>query len=464
MVIKKTDKNEENDSKILKKGGKTMNNTKLFKKVICLVISLMMLIPNMPSNLVSAVETDPNGNIAWPNPGSINLRKEATKTGDGRWKINLTVEGKNLNMTSDVVLVIDRSGSMGGTKMNNTKAAAKAFVNNLLIPGNSSTRIAIVSFNDSAATVSDFKGIASKDELLTAIDGIKVDTYGGYYTGGTYMQAGIKQAHTLLGSSAAVKKSIVLLGDGEPTYSTKVTNVTGATVTKTGSDVIWDFSNAVLTFGTSRVGNGNDYTLGKSSKIDVSAVYGGVTYTAKYPDNNGQPTIYQAKLAKNEGFHIYSIALSAGTNGEFVLKNSASSLDDYYVVSSDTSVLTRAFASIAGSISYAARDSVIIDPMGPMFDLVKKNPYTWALEGTPEASTADIVISQGSISNVTSTQPNTISWNAGNIVEGTPATMTYYVDIKPEALPDIQYPTNDVTSISYTNANGVTANKLFNIP
>ena len=62
----KDDINGKKELKILKKGGQIMNKN-LFKKVICLVIALMRVMPNMPMNLVKADEDvlpsieEPNG-------------------------------------------------------------------------------------------------------------------------------------------------------------------------------------------------------------------------------------------------------------------------------------------------------------------------------------------------------------------------------------------------------------------
>ncbi|HLS06355.1 MAG TPA: hypothetical protein VK079_00285, partial [Bacillota bacterium] len=70
----------------------------------------------------------------WPEPGSLNLEKEATATDNfAEWEVELNVEGKNLKTSSDIVLVFDRSNSMYGSRATKAKAAAKEFVNNLLV-------------------------------------------------------------------------------------------------------------------------------------------------------------------------------------------------------------------------------------------------------------------------------------------------------------------------------------------
>ena len=61
---------------------------------------------------------DEVNNKTWPNPGSLLLNKsgiEVPGTGN-QWEITLEIQGKDKVETSDIVLVIDRSGSMSGQK------------------------------------------------------------------------------------------------------------------------------------------------------------------------------------------------------------------------------------------------------------------------------------------------------------------------------------------------------------
>lgn len=159
-------------------------------------------------------------------PGQVVLSKTATPV-DGMvntWDVSVRVEGKDTTKTSDIVLVIDRSGSMkdrdenGISRMKHAKDAAKQFVSTLLPDGNDGkTRIAIVSF---ASDKRIDQGLTkSSSDLDSAIDRIYAD-------GGTFTQAGIKQAEALLANSSADVKNIVLLSDGVPTYSYKINNPT----------------------------------------------------------------------------------------------------------------------------------------------------------------------------------------------------------------------------------------------
>ena len=104
----------------------------------------------------------------------------------------------------DVVLVLDVSGSMYGTPLEETKKASINFISTVLQEG---ARISVVAFANDAQVVSDF----STDEtvLVNAVNGL--DTYGG-----TNTEAGLRSAQLLLSGSAAKKKIIVLMSDGEP--------------------------------------------------------------------------------------------------------------------------------------------------------------------------------------------------------------------------------------------------------
>ena len=116
--------------------------------------------------------------------------------------------------------MIDKSASMsknGSPKMNNAKKAAVSFVDKFFGTGadqgyKDKVQIAVVSYSDSATTN---VGLTNQKERLTsAINGISAK-------GGTHIQAGIHLAQQILDADKRekVKKLIVVLSDGEPTYS-----------------------------------------------------------------------------------------------------------------------------------------------------------------------------------------------------------------------------------------------------
>lgn len=104
----------------------------------------------------------------------------------------------------DIVLVLDTSGSMSGTPMTETKKAATNFVNTIL---DEDASIGIVTYDDSSYMLSDFS--VNKSSLTNAVSNI-------YDGGGTNIEAGLAEARSMLNTSGAKKKIIVLMSDGEP--------------------------------------------------------------------------------------------------------------------------------------------------------------------------------------------------------------------------------------------------------
>lgn len=104
----------------------------------------------------------------------------------------------------DIVLVLDVSGSMSGTPMEETKKASVNFVDTIL---DEDASIGIVTYDNSASRLSDFS--VNQDALISAVSSI-------WDGGGTNIEAGLAEAHSMLSTSNAKKKIIVLMSDGEP--------------------------------------------------------------------------------------------------------------------------------------------------------------------------------------------------------------------------------------------------------
>ena len=104
----------------------------------------------------------------------------------------------------DVVLVLDVSGSMDGEPLQQTKQAASQFV---ATEFEKDTRIGIVTYDSQAELASPF----NRDDacLNDAIDELSAGS-------NTNIKAGLTQARTLLASSSANKRIIVLMSDGQP--------------------------------------------------------------------------------------------------------------------------------------------------------------------------------------------------------------------------------------------------------
>ncbi len=386
-------------------------------------------------------------NIEPPAPGSLDIDKWATPV-DGSsnlWRIDLTLTGKNIPTTSDIVLVIDRSGSMSGSKLTAAKDAATNFVNTLLgDPNNLSTRIAVVSFAGNVTVHNQsepFKDYTGKADLLAAISGLNA-------SGGTHTQAGLKQANALLSSSTANYKNIVLLSDGEPTYSYAINDFNSKRNStyfeKYGNNWQNNWQNkdslAVSDYNySSNKGTGNSIRTYESS-----------TGGSNYYYNHGNSAVAEAGYAKSAGVIVYSVGLSAGPSGQSVLDGAASPGKSYTASDSDLNAI---FQTIAGSIAFAATGAVITDPMGGMFGIEQINETNYQDK---------IHVNRGTVSWDNGTE--TITWSLATISEGNPATMWYIVEISEDAVSGVVYPTNKHTYVTYTNAYDEDAQKSFPIP
>lgn len=462
---------------------------KKWKQALALVLALVMALSlvALPS---FAADEDASGSgtaasdgPAWPAEGSINLSKKAQPVDEesGLYEVTLTIQGKNYSTTSDVVLVIDCSGSMEGTKLTNTRAAAKAFGDKLLTE-NSTTRIAIVTFIDTATAYNNghFYTASELDDFKAAVDDAT------YANGGTNQQAGIHVAQQLLASASSTgkQKNIVILSDGEPTYShpfvatatyanceawTEIGCPRGGNITNIGAFTP-DY-NTVIGSGGAFTTSYNAYVNatctehGKTSRLSygVYALDGTVTRTSG--TNNGVATIWEANQAKAAGTTIFSVALQAGTEGENTLKGCASdAAKGYFAIANNDNVetkLTAAFETIAGSIAKAATNGSVTDPMSQYVNL--------AFTGDPKVTNSldeynaggyDVYLSQGTVTR----SGETLNWNVGDINEGTPAVMKYRVTLKDGLSKDRTYPTNDTTTFNYTDYQDQETSKDFEIP
>ena len=157
-----------------------------------------------------------NSNVKPSNNKSI----VKTDGGDGdEYTLYLTASGDSTSSTvttatpADIVLVMDKSGSMKGDLDSNAQEAANALANKLLTTDNSDlskdrqVRMAVVTFSTNASLKQPFTTNAS--EINNAVKGDP--------EGGTNWEAALKQANDLQGRPG-VKKHIIFLSDGDPTY------------------------------------------------------------------------------------------------------------------------------------------------------------------------------------------------------------------------------------------------------
>lgn len=467
---------------------------KELKRISAFFMAMLMMLTVFSAFSVVSAEGEAAGGTqpVWPAPGSIKLDKDAAAVENetNLWEITLGIQGKNFETTSDVVLVIDCSGSMKGDKLTNTREAAKAFGQKLLTEG-STTRIAIVTFIDEATAYNNghFYGATELSVFEAAVDAAT------YANGGTNQQAGLHVAQQLLNTSSAGLKNIVILSDGDATYSYPF--VGGNATIDCGQFLgHWFSGNPVVTAWptvatpdySTVIGTGNSFDLDEGNitwnctcehNRTTQELYGAFYYDASgnlvcsngsMATNNGVATIWEANQAKAAGTTIYSVALQAGTNGENTLKTCATdATKDYYAIASADNVeekLTTAFTSIAGSIAIAARNGVVNDPMGEHVQLSFSGaaPVITTDLAVYTAGNADVYISQGTATYDAETRA--ISWTVGNVSAVDNPIMKYKVGILDDYNPSTNevLNTNGETTFSYKNYLGEGTVGKFPIP
>lgn len=378
------------------------------KRILSIVLAVLMLVSVLPISVLAAEESVVPQNVVTAEHGGVKVEKRAEWTDEenGKAKITFTLTGGTMTSqdipVTDIVLVIDKSASMsknGSPKMNNAKKAAVSFVNKFFGTGadqgyKDKVRIAVVSYSGSADTV---VGLTNKiNDLTSGINNIRAD-------GGTHIQAGIYRAQQILDADTRekVKKLIVVLSDGEPTYSyafTATGTITGCTKTEW-----WESCNARLTShgaftadytkrlgaGTSFSGmetdngifswnwenSGNAYVSGTCNKNHDRTQYGAYavngTFTANGSSNHGVGTIWEANQAKAKGTEIFAVGFGLGaddTNAINTMKGVATD-DDHYKAAT-TADISYIFNTIADTITKAiAKDATLTDPLGTGFTL-----------------------------------------------------------------------------------------------
>lgn len=444
----------------------------------------------------------------------------AVEGAENLWEVTLGIQGKNFETTSDVVLVIDNSNSMyKNNRMVQTKAAANAFVDALLTQG-SATRIAVVVFNLTVKQTG-FYDYSNKEELKAYINAVSQNNEdGGTFTQLGIKTArdllkspastGLNKNIVLLsdgvptksyrvnsvsvnvtGTETSVESNCGISSHRAPTvklnpvYSAEIAGCDYSRTVGEGFESnysinynvqsqayfnhdevrgTWSCSHSILSSKTwnyvinRNLSNGAENSTGSISGYSSGTINFSTKFDAiKTINNLGEPTIWEAQQAANDGMTVFSIALQAGTTGENVLRACATdATKDYYAIASTDNVeetLTNAFTSIAGSIAIAARQGVVNDPMGEHVKLSFSGaaPVITTDLAVYTAGNADVYISQGTATYDAETRA--ISWTVGNVSAVDNPIMKYKVGILDDYNPSTGdvLDTNKRTTFSYIN-------------
>ncbi|WDE97962.1 VWA domain-containing protein [Lentisphaera profundi] len=103
-----------------------------------------------------------------------------------------------------LMLIIDKSGSMGGAPIALAREASKAAVELL----SSRDQVAVIAFDGNAKLVSDLTSAANKGDVLSQIDGIGAG-------GGTNLYPAMAMGRDMLGLASSKIKHMIVLSDGQ---------------------------------------------------------------------------------------------------------------------------------------------------------------------------------------------------------------------------------------------------------
>ncbi|MEE0331681.1 DUF7604 domain-containing protein [Bifidobacterium angulatum] len=301
-----------------------------------------------------------NSNVKPSNNKSI----VKTDGGDGdEYTLHLTASGDSTSSTvttttpADIVLVMDKSGSMNENNRDaNAQKAAKDLAKKLLtgtnskLPPEQQVQMAVVTFSTEASLKQKFTTNVS--EINNAVRGNP--------DGGTNWEAALKQANDLQGRSG-VKKHIIFLSDGNPTYRT--TSYSGCY-----SYSLWGWT-AHPEYTTPESCRAQGHTWGKNPDGGSDGAYGagssddyGFNYAAALAEANrrGDAALYVVKTSKDANKMADLAAEANAVNGkEFDGTNAAN--------------LTKAFDQIYSTITSSAKIKVfsIADTLSQWVDPVE---------------------------------------------------------------------------------------------
>ena len=241
------------------------------------------------------------------------IRKYAKEASEpGLYDVYLNVKGNEQQDIKpvDIVLVVDMSGSMESSRSNgwNDRAGAarngvKNFLQTIKDAGiGDYVNVGLVGFS-SPGDVTRANGYltvpigkVSDTSHISAIN----DTLKPKFTGSTYTQIGIEQGQQMLAGSSNENKMMIVLTDGVPTFSKKVT----AAQTIDGTTYATEFGN---TLDEPR----------NTSKLNSSYVVGSRGNRTNI-DSTWPATLGAAKIAKDAGLTIHTLGIQLSKDGDFL--------------------------------------------------------------------------------------------------------------------------------------------------
>ncbi|MGI6535420.1 MAG: Spy0128 family protein [Eggerthellaceae bacterium] len=307
--------------------------------------------------------------------------KTLKDNGDGTSTLSLSVTGNStLSTTSskaDVIIILDRSGSMsyrtgGSTRLAVAKSAVNSLAETLLANNTTSDpdkiRLSLVTFSNYAAT--DVSSTASLSTFQNAVGNVRAN-------GGTNWEDALSAANSIQARDGA-KKYVIFVSDGDPTYR----NTQGTQwFWQDPSDYQGHYSGGHMFYGT---GNSDPYS------------------------NNYNYALQAAQTITGGGAELYSVAAFGNVTDMQSFSESATGRTDRYFAASDQEALNNAFSTIVQSItnSFGYKNVKITDGLTSATSSTvlqsgsSASDFTYTITDSDGNATAVVLDSDGNIKTI----------------------------------------------------------------
>ena len=182
----------------------------IFLFVIMFFVCSMSYAYAMSAPIPSIIITSENASYEEKVPGSWQVEKSAKWISKGRARVTFDVDTTLMakEEASDIIFVVDTSGSMEGDKLNQVKIDSTNLINDIL--SNTNNNVALIEFNSNATILSNFTN--NKDLLINEINNLQVSNSTNYYN------AFLKVDELLQGYQKQDNREVVMmfLTDGYP--------------------------------------------------------------------------------------------------------------------------------------------------------------------------------------------------------------------------------------------------------
>ncbi|HPI99977.1 MAG TPA: vWA domain-containing protein [Enterococcus sp.] len=263
------------------------------------------------------------------------IRKYAKETSTpGLYDVYLNVRGNQKENIKpvDIVLVVDMSGSMESDRAGAVRAGVKEFFQLINQAGiGDYVNVGFVGYSSPGRGYIDLiqrpiKPVSNTQHVTNINNDLDQE-----FKGGTFTQNGIEKGNELLLSSTNSNKMMILLTDGVPTFSKRVTQA----ITENGTVYGTRFHNSHQdqpgdTSGLQRGKNNyrSDYTAGIPSNRDPNIIppNSDYEYYGRYYDTtNGiriwktwAATLGAAKIAKDSGSILHTLGIQLGADRNYL--------------------------------------------------------------------------------------------------------------------------------------------------